>query len=121
MGHHDPVISDTARYYAQLDRQDAYHDEIYRRACELQAERVDDVIAEIYEHDELKSEFLKAFGILIACKTEPSGKAARDDLCAVAHEAATRLAKYEYKLETQAAIESLAVDRYYAQMERIRG
>ena len=112
-----PIASSLARYEAEYDRQQAYNDEISRRANEL----IDsgDLDALVDEMTALEADrFHKAIAVICQCNTKASREAATLEIRALLNAAATKLAKRQYQQEMDAAAEAIDVQRFYDRMER---
>lgn len=112
-----PIASSLARYEAEYDRQQAYLEEIGRRADEL----IDsgDLDALVEQMTALDADRLyKAIGVICKSNTKVSRETATLEIRQLLNAAATKLAKRQYQQEMDAAAEAIAVQRFYDRMER---
>lgn len=112
-----PIANSLASYEAEYDRQQAYIDEISRRANEL----IDscDLDALVEQMTVLEADrFCKSIAVICHCNTKTSREAATLEIRHLLNMAATNLATKQYQQEMDAAADGIAVERFYARMER---
>lgn len=112
-----PIANSLARYEAEYDRQQAYLEEIARRADELIDSGDIDALVEVMTSLEA-DRFHKAIGVICKCNTTASREAAALEIRQLLNDAATRLAERKYKKEMDQAAEDNAMERHYRLMER---
>lgn len=112
-----PVANSLARYESEYDSAQSYEDEIARRAAEI----IDsgDLDAMIEQMTALEADrFHKSISVICQCATAQSREIASLEVRGLINASALRLAKKQYQEESDAAAESIAVERFYARMER---
>ena len=93
-----PIANSLARYEADYDRQQAYLEEISRRADELIDSGDLDALIEVMTALEA-DRFHKSIGVICKCNTKVSRETATLEIRHLLNMAATKLAERQYKQE----------------------
>ena len=117
---HCQVSSDTARYYAEQDRADAYQAEIERRAEAILDTGDIDQLLDAMTHQG-RCAFQINLRVICGCRTSASSDRAAGEIRKLLNEAAARIAKVQYQEEMNARAEQLALERFYRHCERHGG
>ena len=111
-----PIANSLARYEAEYDSQQAYFDEIARRANAL----IDsgDLDALVDEMTALEADrFHKAIAVICQCDTQLSRDTATEEVRQLINAAASKLARRQYQQEIREVVGALAIAHHYARME----
>ena len=95
----DPVINDTARHYAALERNSDKHDAIYQEAMRLVNEETSEVLSEIYSDIPMCARFEVAVRKIATNFSTSQQMAAVDVISELMHETAMKMATKQWEIK----------------------